>query len=170
MVAERFISRKLTFQGNVAAIAIAVSFFVIIVAVAVTSGFRSAIREGVSQLTGDIRIAPRSGRQESVPMPRRLPSEEALLALPGVQGLEPAVVRAGIVKEGETVHGVLVKGMPDQVGHDGDQVGHDGDQVGHDGLPVSIPRRLSEITGLGVGDALTIYFIGENILSAKRCG
>ncbi len=150
-----------------AAIAIAVSFFVIIVAVAVTSGFRSAIREGVSQLTGDIRIAPRSGRQESVPMPRRLPSEEALLALPGVQGLEPAVVRAGIVKEGETVHGVLVKGMPDQVGHDGDQVGHDGDQVGHDGLPVSIPRRLSEITGLGVGDALTIYFIGEKVRVRK---
>ena len=143
-----------------AAIAIAVSFFVIIVAVAVTSGFRSAIREGVGQLTGEIRIAPRSGRQESVPMPRRLPSEDALLALPGVQGLEPAVVRAGIVKQGETVHGVLVKGMPDQVGHDGDQ-------VGHDGLPVSIPRRLSEITGLGVGDALTIYFIGEKVRVRK---
>ena len=152
MVAERFISRKLTFQGNVAAIAIAVSFFVIIVAVAVTSGFRSAIREGVSQLTGEIRIAPRSSGGESVPMPRRLPSEKALLALPGVQGLEPAVVRAGIVKQGETVHGVLVKGIPKMP-----------DQVEHDGLPVSIPRRLSEITGLGVGDALTIYFIGEKV-------
>ncbi len=139
-----------------AAIAIAVSFFVIIVAVAVTSGFRSAIREGVGQLTGEIRIAPRSGRQESVPMPRRLPSEDALLALPGVQGLEPAVVRAGIVKQGETVHGVLVKGISNMP-----------DQVGHDGLPVSIPRRLSEITGLGVGDALTIYFIGEKVRVRK---
>ena len=30
-------------------------------------------------------------------------------------------------------------------------------------LPVSIPHRLSEITGLGPGDKLTTYFIGEKV-------
>ena len=128
-----------------AAVAIAVSFFVIIVAVAVSSGFRSAIREGVAQLAGDIRISPYTG-DESVPMPRHLPSEEALLAFPGVQELVPAVVRAGIVKQSDTVHGVLVKGVPDR-----------------SSLTVSIPKRLSEITGLGAGDPITIYFIGEKL-------
>jgi len=149
----------------VAAIAIAVSFFVIIVAVAVTSGFRHAIREGVAQLTGEIRIAPRSSEEQSVPMPIHLPSEEAILALPGVQELVPAVMRAGIVKQGETVHGVLVKGMPDQVGHDGKSAVMAGSD--RPSLTVSIPKRLSEITGLGAGDAITIYFIGEKVRVRK---
>ena len=151
-----------------AAIAIAVSFFVIIVAVAVTSGFRHAIREGVAQLTGEIRIAPRSSEEQSTPMPLHLPSEEAILALPGVQALVPAVVRAGIVKQGETVHGVLVKGvpeMPDQVGHDEESAVMAG--TDRPSLPVSIPRRLSEITGLGAGDAITIYFVGEKVRVRK---
>ena len=157
-----------------AAIAIAVSFFVIIVAVAVSSGFRHAIREGVAQLTGDIRIAPLSGGEESMPIPCHLPSQKAILALPGVKGLAPAVVRAGIVKQGETVHGVLVKGLeeiPGQAGNDLGQAGNDGGTVmaGSDrpSLPVSIPHRLGEITGLGVGDALTLYFIGEKVRVRK---
>lgn len=150
MVAERFISRKLKFKGNVAAIAIAVSFLVIIVAVAVSSGFRHEIRDGVAAMVGDIRITPyTSGDSDPVPMPLHLPEEDAILDIPGVSALEPSVVRAGIVKSGEVIHGVIVKGIPDQ--------------VGDDTLPVSIPTRLSEITGLGVGDKLTTYFIGEKV-------
>jgi lipoprotein-releasing system permease protein len=150
LVAERFISRKLKFKGNVAAIAIAVSFLVIIVAVAVSSGFRHEIRDGVAAMVGDIRITPyTSGDSDPVPMPLHLPEEDAIRNLPGVSALEPSVVRAGIVKSGEVIHGVIVKGVPDQ--------------VGDDTLPVSIPTRLSEITGLGVGDKLTTYFIGEKV-------
>lgn len=150
MVAERFISRKLKFKGNVAAIAIAVSFLVIIVAVAVSSGFRHEIRDGVAAMVGDIRITPyTSGDSDPVPMPLHLPEEDAIRNLPGVSALEPSVVRAGIVKSGEVIHGVIVKGIPDQ--------------VGDDTLPVSIPTRLSEITSLGVGDKLTTYFIGEKV-------
>ena len=136
-----------------AAVAIAVSFFVIIVAVAVSSGFRYAIREGVAAMTGDIRIAPFvSGSDEPQPMPRHLPSEEALLSIPGVREIVPVVSRAGIVKSGETIHGVVVKGLPG---------GADSS------LTVSIPHRLSEITGLGVGDPLTTYFIGEKLRVRK---
>ena len=134
--------------------AIAVSFLVIIVAVAVSSGFRHAIREGVAAMTGDIRITPYvTGDGEPAPMPLHLPSEEALLSLPGVQGIQPSVVRAGIVKQGEMVHGVVVKGVladPDRPP-----------------LAVSIPHRLSEITGLGVGDDLTTYFVGEKVRVRK---
>ncbi|MBR1782376.1 MAG: ABC transporter permease [Bacteroidales bacterium] len=153
MVAERFISRKLKFQGNVAAIAIAVSFFVIIVAVAVSSGFRSAIREGVAAMTGDISIAPfPSADNEPVSMPAVIPETEAILSLPGVKSITPVAVRAGIVKNGETVHGVLVKGLPGQQ---------------DSALRVSIPHRLAEIMQLGEGDDLTTYFIGEKLRARK---
>ena len=154
MVADAFISRKLKFQGNLAAVAIAVSFFVIIVAVAVSGGFRSAIREGVSALSGDVRIEPYASSvgADPTPMPLHLPSEDAIRALPGVVDIQPAVIRAGIVKSGETVHGVVVKGIPGQT-----------DST----LSVSIPHRLSEITGLGVGDDLVTYFVGEKVRVRK---
>ena len=150
MVAERFISRKLRFKGDVAAVAIAVSFLVIIVAVAVSSGFRHEIRDGVAATVGDIRITPyTSGDSEPVPMPLHLQAEDEILAIPGVSGLEPSVIRAGIVKSGEVIHGVIVKGVSQP--------------LSRESLPVSIPTRLSEITGLGVGDKLTTYFIGEKV-------
>ena len=151
-----------------AATAIAVSFFVIIVAVAVSAGFRNAIRDGVAAMTGDVRIEPYVSRtsDEPVPMPAHLPCEEQLLSLPGVVGIQPVAVRAGIVKNGDIVHGIVVKGIPDQVGND-----EDGAPVmaGSDrpSLAVSIPHRLSEITGLGVGDDMVTYFVGEKVRVRK---
>lgn len=128
------------------------SFLVLIVAVAVSSGFRHVIREGVAAIAGDVRITPyTSGGEDPVPMPRHLPSEQAILSIPDVSAVEPAVIRAGIVKSGDIVHGVVLKGIrrPDST------------------LTVSIPHRLSEITGLGVGDALTTYFVGEKVRVRK---
>ena len=152
MVAGRFISRKLKFQGNVAAVAIAVSFFVIIVAVAVSAGFRHEIRSGIAAMTGDVSIAPYvTSDADPVPMPLHLPSEEAIRAVPGVRSLEPTVLRPGIVKSGDTVHGVLVKGV----------------ERADSALTVSIPQRLSDITGLGVGDDLVTYFVGEKVRVRK---
>ena len=122
------------------------SFLVIIIAVAVSGGFRAAIRDGVAQMTGDIRITPYTGGgTEPVSMPLHLPSEAAIRAIPGLDQIQPAAVRAGIVKAGDIVHGVVVKGIP----------GRDST------LTVSIPQRLSEITGLGVGEKMTVYFVGE---------
>lgn len=156
MVALRFISRKLRFQGNVAAVAIAVSFFVMIVAVAVSAGFRHTLRAGVAAMTGDIRIAPyTSGGADPVPMHAQLPSLPLLEQLDGVQSITPAVVRAGIVKTGDLVHGVVVKGVPEG--------------PSDNPLSVSIPYRLAEITGLGIGDKLVIYFVGEKVRVRQFC-
>ncbi len=148
MEAGRFISRKLSFQGNVAVIAIAVSFLVMIVAVAVSSGFRHAVREGVAAMVGDIGIQPRDRTEgEMASMPRTLPSQAAVAALPGVQEIRPVVLRSGVVKNGEVIHGVLVKGV----------------ERADSSLTVSIPERLSHLMGVGVGDQLTSYFIGERV-------
>lgn len=155
MVAQAFISRKLRFQGNVAAVAIAVSFFIIIVAVAVSAGFRNSIRSGVAAMTGDVRIMPYTSGTGSDPvsMPANLPSLEAVRAIPGVVDIKPVAVRAGIVKNGDIIHGIVVKGIPGG--------------VASDALSVSIPHRLSEITGLGVGEDLLTYFVGEKVRVRK---
>ena len=150
MSADRFIARKLKFQGKLAAVSIAVSFLVIIVAVAVSSGFRYAVRDGVSTLTGDIRIARSTAvaSEGNEPIPARLPSEKDILSLPGVRSIRPVAVRAGIVRSGDVIHGVLVKGLPDRP---------------DSSLCVSIPTRLAAITGLKEGDDMTTYFIGEKV-------
>ena len=110
-------------------------------------------------MTGDIRITPYvSGGQDPVPMPRHLPSEDKILAIPGVTGIVPVVSRAGIVKNGEIVHGVIVKGTPDQT------VMASPDRPS---LAVSIPHRLAEITGLQPGEDLTTYFVGEKVRARK---
>ena len=81
MSPDRFIARKLKFQGKLAAVSIAVSFLVIIIAVAVSSGFRQSVRDGIAALTGDIRIAPSTSIvSEGAPVPVHLPSEQAILA------------------------------------------------------------------------------------------
>ena len=153
MSPDRFIARKLKFQGKLAAASIAVSFLVIIVAVAVSSGFRQSVRDGVARLTGDIRIAPSSAvAAEGDPIPVHLPSEEAILGIPGVQSVRPVAVRAGIVRSGDIIHGVLVKGIPDRP---------------DSSLCVSIPTRLAAITGLKEGDDMTTYFVGENVRVRK---
>ena len=158
MVAESFISRKIKFKGNIAAVATAVSFFVIIVAVAVSSGFRHSIRNGVAAMTGDISISPyASGGSDPVPMPRHLPSEDKILSIPGVAEIVPVVSRAGIVKNGEIVHGVIVKGAPTVISS----------EVEKSQLQVSIPHRLQEITGLQPGEDLTTYFVGEKVRARK---
>ena len=147
--------------------AIAVSFFVIIVAVAVSGGFRSAVREGVSALSGDVRIEPYASSvgADPTPMPLHLPSEEAIRALPGVVDISPAVIRAGIVKSGDIVHGVVVKGIPAGSVIPGASPVIPSEVEGS--LAVSIPHRLSEITGLGVGGDLVTYFVGEKVRVRK---
>ena len=144
MSPERFISAKLRFQGSIAAISIAVSFLVIILAIAISSGFRHEVRSGAAAMTGDLRIQP----LYAADLLSQLPSEAEILSLPGVKSMTPVVVRQGIVRSGDVIHGVVVKGVPDRM---------------DSSLFVSIPYRLSEITGLGVGDEMTTYFIGEKV-------
>ena len=56
MNAQTFIARKLRFSGRLAIVAIAISFFVIVLSLAISAGFRYEIRKGLSEVSGDIRL------------------------------------------------------------------------------------------------------------------
>lgn len=131
-------------------VCIAVSFLVMIVAVAVSSGFRSEIRRGLSQMTADVSLTPPSmnAMDENSPIeahPAYLPYIEELDC---VASVEPVIWRTGIVKNGETIHGVVFKAVER----------HDSTSLG-----VSIPSRLSQIAGLNEGDRMLVYFVGEKV-------
>lgn len=137
------------FQGKAAMVTIAVASFVIIIAVAVSGGFRHELRKGVASLAGDIQITSPYmnfiGEDHPVTLGEEL--ETAIGSMPGVDHIVPAVYRAGIIKSGSNIHGAVFKGIPG----------------GGDSLRVKIPERLSAMLGIGPGDRMLAYFIGDKV-------
>ena len=151
MDASLFISRRLRFKDGIAMVCIAISYLVMIIAVAVSSGFRNEIRRGVSSLSGDIQLTPPNLNvlDNSRPIERDASYLSYIKEVRGVKSVDPVIYRAGIIKQADNIHGVLFKGIEGGV-----------DSVA---LSVSIPTRLAEIAGLSEGDRMTAYFIGEKV-------
>lgn len=151
MDASLFISRRLRFKGGIAMVCIAISYLVMIIAVAVSSGFRNEIRRGVSSLSGDIQLTPPN--LNVLDNFRPIEGDASYLSyikeVRGVKSVDPVIYRAGMIKQVDNIHGVLFKGIEGGV-----------DSVA---LSVSIPTRLAEIAGLSEGDRMTAYFIGEKV-------
>ena len=86
MNAQGYIASRLRFKGRLAVIAIAVSFFVMILSLAVSGGFRHEIRSGISKITGDIQL---TGTTEPIDI---FPSYyEQLAAIKGIQSITPVI-------------------------------------------------------------------------------
>lgn len=155
-----FISRRLRFKGKFAAISIAVSFLVMILAVSVSSGFRHEIQDGLTQIAGDVQLMRPDmnfldGSSPLDASPSYLPYVEEL----GFVGeVSPAVYRAAIVKNGDGIHGVLVKGIKGGAAAVHEKL--DNDSLS---LAVSIPSRLAQASGLAPGDRMLTYFIGDRM-------
>lgn len=142
-----FISRRLRFKGGLAMTCIAISYLVMIVAVAISSGFRAEIRDGLSCLSGDVQLTPPTLNvlDQSRPIEKTPAYLPYIQEIEGVVSVEPVVYKAGIVKQENDIHGALFKGTISQIGG------------------VSVPKRLSEMSGLGEGDRMTVYFVGEKV-------
>ena len=136
-------------------VSIAVSFLVMILAVSISSGFRKELRDNVSAISGDIQITSSSLNyvSEDSPISSMPPSLDAIRAVDGVESIEPAVYRAGIVKKDDNINGVLFKGVSAS------------DSTSS--LQVSIPSKLSDLLGLKEGDDLIAYFVGERVKMRK---
>ena len=147
-----FIASKLRFKGKVAMSCITVSFLVMIVAVAISSGFRNEIRSGISEISGDVLVsAPDLNvMSETSPVDVSDSCASYLKTAGSVADVIPVVWRAGIVRNGSGMHGVILKGIPSM----------SSDSVS---LGVSIPRRLAQVSGLEPGDMMLTYFVGENM-------
>lgn len=155
-----FIARRLRYKGRVVMAAVAVSFFVVIIAVAVSAGFRYEIRGGISKMAGDILLtspdfnyldekSPLSVNQSYIPK---------LDSLEGVEQVSPVICRAGIVRHNEDIYGVMVKGVEGGVRQA--TGAHVDDTVA---LAVAVPASMAEQAGIRKGDRLLTYFIAEKI-------
>lgn len=155
MDASLFIAKRLRFKGRIAMVSIAVSFLVMIIAVSVSSGFRREIRSGLSSISGDVRLVPPTMNvlDADYPIDRSPAYLPYVENVKGVDYIVPVAYRAGIVKHGENIHGVIFKGVPKETASLPDSLA----------LAVSIPSRLAEMTGLAPGDRMLTYFVGEDV-------
>ena len=152
MDASLFIGRRLRFKGKIVMACVAVSFLIMIIAVSVSSGFRNEIRKGISSIAGDVQLTrPDMDYMEEGSPIGASPSYLSLIEdLPCTEAVMPAVYRAGIVKDGEDIYGVVVKGRPTRVS----------DSLA---LAVAIPESFAEKAGISVGDRMLTYFVGEKM-------
>lgn len=152
MDASLFIGRRLRFKGKIVMTCVAVSFIIMIIAVSVSSGFRHEIREGISSIAGDVQLTrPDMNYMEEGSPIAASPSYLSLIEdLPCTEAVMPAVYRAGIVKEGEDIYGVVVKGRPGRIS----------DSLA---LAVAIPESFAKKAGISVGERMLTYFVGEKM-------
>ncbi len=160
MDASFFIAKRLRFKGKIAMVSIAVSFLVMIVAVSISFGFRKEIRSGLSMISGDIQLLSPTMNllDEGSPIESDASYVPYILELKEVRAIVPAAYRAGIIKNGNDINGVLLKGL------DSESLPLYGVEFSDSlSMPAAIPSRLAELSGLKPGDRMLTYFVGENL-------
>ena len=153
MKAEGFVASRLRFKEKMAIIAIAISCLVMIVAVAISAGFRREIRGSLSAVTGDVLLTNAAADLTGVsdPVGANPSYLDALFAVDGVRRIDPVIYATGILQAGDDIHGVLFKGT----------------QADTASLGVRVPSSLADKLGIRPGDDLTAWFVGEKVKIRK---
>lgn len=153
---------------GIAIFGIALSLAVMIVAVAIITGFKNEITQKVTGFSAHIQILNLDSNlsYETAPVPGGLEGIQKVKTLKGVKNVQAFAIKAGIIKTGEEIHGAVLKGI------DGDydwsfikdhltegelfQVS-DTARTNH----VVLSHSTASLLKLGVGDRFTMYFIQD---------
>lgn len=140
-----------------------------VVAVAVVGGFKAEIRAKATGFMGSVTlVAPgQSPLNEQYPFTSELSYTEALDSLRTVTSVSPVAYRSGLVKTDDAIAGIYFKGVDSLY-----DFSFFKSSLSEGALPqlcgrmsndVLISRRLADQLSLGVGDKMTVYFIGEDV-------
>ncbi len=162
---------KRSFSRSIITIAIfgiALGLTVMIVAVAIVTGFKNEISNKVTGFAAHIQILNLDSNLsfETLPVPTGLENVELIKDLKGVKNVQPYAIKAGIIKTGEKIHGAVVKGVDGQYDWDfikmhlseGDIISVN-DSVRSNNVVLS--ANTAKLLKLGVGDRFTMYFIQD---------
>jgi lipoprotein-releasing system permease protein len=153
---------------GIAIFGIALGLTVMIVAVAIVTGFKNEISNKVTGFGADIQIVNMDSNlsYETLPIPADIKSVDQLAGLPGIKNVQPYAIKAGIIKTGDEIHGAVLKGVDGS--YDWEFVKKHLTQGGliqvADSVrnsQVVISENTSQLLKLGVGDKFTMYFIQD---------
>jgi lipoprotein-releasing system permease protein len=176
---ELFIVRRLigsrkegrSFSRSIVGIAmfgIALSLAVMIVAVAIVTGFKKEISNKVTGFGAHIQILNMDSNlsYETIPVPAELESVARIQEIDGIKNVQPFAIKAGIIKTGEEIHGAVLKGIDKSYDWSfieehltEGELFHVNDTVRSNMVVLS--GSTASLLKLGVGDRFTMYFIQD---------
>ncbi len=179
MNTELFIVRRLigsrkegrSFSRSIVGIAmfgIALSLAVMIVAVAIVTGFKQEISNKVTGFGAHIQILNRDSNisYETAPVPAGLESVKRVQKIEGIKNVQAFAIKAGIIKTGEEIHGAVLKGIDKSFDWSfieehltEGELFHVSDTVRSNDVVLS--RSTALLLNLGLGDRFTMYFIQD---------
>lgn len=175
---EFFIARHIAgkYSGNltgpivkIAITSIAIGIAVMIISVAVVTGYQTEIRDKVIGFGSHIQITQYNSNNsyESIPIESNKQFTDDLINIKGVKHIQSFAVKAGIIKTEEQIQGIVLKGIDN--GFDwsflknkiveGDIVKLSDTASSND---VLISKTVANSLNLKIGDALRMYFISKN--------
>lgn len=193
MNTELFIARKLFFDKSnrknlsqkvlrIALVGIALGLAVMIVSVAVVTGFKNEIRDKVIGFGAHIRIVnyDSNNSYETKPFSKNQPFISDLQSIPGIRSLQPYATKPGMIKTDEYIQGIVFKGV---------EPGYNWDFFEKNLLKGRLPaindtarvneiilsEQVARLLEIDLDDQAILYFINENetnprILQLQVCG
>ncbi len=174
-IAKKIKGRGVSTTGNaIACVSVAVSIGVILMAVAISEGFKKEIGKRAAGFTGEILITvPGMDYMNDVyPLQADLSYLPEIEKIPEIRSVSETAYKPGMVKSDKDVHGVMFKGVDSTYSLD-----FFADFLTEGTLPdfsgrrmsdqVLISKRLATMLGLSTGDRMTVYFIGEQVRARR---
>lgn len=177
-IASRIVSKgKANFSRPIvrlSVISVALGLAVMIISVAIVTGFQKQIRDKVIGFGSHILITGYQVNSSLEPAPVRIhqPFYASPSSIPGIKHVQVFASKAGIIKTGEQIEGVILKG----VGSDYDWQFFDQRMIEGRTFRVSdtaetddviVSRKLASRLKLKTGDALRMYFIISDELQPR---
>jgi len=163
---------------NVSVIAIALSMAVMILSVAILTGFKKEIKDKLTGFGSHIQISSLTANNswEAGPISIDQPFLEQLKRDPDISGIYPFATKPGIVQSGKVLQGIILKGV--ETGYNWDfftrnlSAGKIPDLNNPDSLEVLISKSLARLLRVGPGMKLPTYFIQDppRMRPFKVCG
>ncbi len=154
---------------------IALSVAVMIVAVAVTAGFKKEIGRKATGFAADIQITNLESHYSTynmAPIPANPSFLSDLQAIPEVQHIQQYCIKPGIMKSADEIQGIVLKGVAKDFKWDffrnnlvEGSVFQVSDSAASDKIVLS--RHIANLLQLKLGDPVIIYFIQEPIRARK---
>lgn len=173
-IARRIVSRqhsKNSFSRPVVAVAvggISIGLAVMILAVAIVTGFKKEISEKVIGFGAHLQIVnyDNNTSYETLPITKNQDWVDDIAEMPGIESINMYIVKAGIVKTDENLHGVVFKGIDkdynwkffNQYLVEGDTL-IIADSVKSNGVVIS--KYIADALELKLGDSFAAYFIQD---------
>lgn len=158
----------------IAIISVAISILVMTLAITISDGFKREIREKSSAFNGEIQLhAPGVDIATSIYPVEKAPALlEEIAQLDGVEGLYPYAYRSAILKKGEMIQGVLLKGVEANYNWRGISESIVEGRLpqqrdGEEEREMILSRRLASMLSLELGESLVCYFVDNSVKARK---